>query len=115
MPKEIARNLHVRNHFTRNLVAGPPKIKKFLKLQINLLSADQKQASLLVLGFLVILFSIYKFYIRIDLSRPYSNSFILYMSNEALLKKRLWYRCFPVNFAKFLRTPFYRTRPDYCF
>ena len=24
----------------------------------------------------------------------------------ALLKKRLWPRCFPVNFAKFLRTPF---------
>ena len=22
------------------------------------------------------------------------------------LKKRLWYRCFPVNYAKFLRTPF---------
>ena len=22
-----------------------------------------------------------------------------------LLKKRLWYRCFPVNFVKFLRTP----------
>ena len=22
------------------------------------------------------------------------------------LKKRLWYKCFPVNFAKFLRTPF---------
>ena len=22
------------------------------------------------------------------------------------LKKRLWYRCFPVSFAKFLRTPF---------
>ena len=22
-----------------------------------------------------------------------------------LLKKRLWHRCFPVNFAKFLRTP----------
>ena len=26
-----------------------------------------------------------------------------------LLKKRLWHSCFPVNFAKFLRTPFYRT------
>ena len=25
----------------------------------------------------------------------------------ALLKKRLWHRCFPVNFVKFLRTPFY--------
>ena len=24
-----------------------------------------------------------------------------------LLKKGLWHRCFPVNFAKFLRTPFY--------
>ena len=22
-------------------------------------------------------------------------------------KKRLWYRCFPMNFAKFLRTPFF--------
>ena len=22
------------------------------------------------------------------------------------LKKRLWHRCFPVNFAKFLKTPF---------
>ena len=25
------------------------------------------------------------------------------------IKKRLWHRCFPVNFAKFLRTAFYRT------
>ena len=24
-----------------------------------------------------------------------------------LFKKRLWYRCFPVNLAKFLRTPFH--------
>ena len=24
------------------------------------------------------------------------------------LKKRLWHRCFPVNFTKFLRTPFLR-------
>ena len=24
-----------------------------------------------------------------------------------LLKKNLWHRCFPVNFAKFLRTPFF--------
>ena len=25
-----------------------------------------------------------------------------------LLKKRLWHRCFPVNFAKFLRTPTFK-------
>ena len=30
-------------------------------------------------------------------------------------KKKLWHRCFPVNFAKFLGTPFYRTPPDDCF
>ena len=30
-----------------------------------------------------------------------------------LLKKRLWHRCFPVNFVK-LRV-FYRTPPDDCF
>ena len=32
-----------------------------------------------------------------------------------LLKKRLWHRCFPVTFAKFLRTQFYRTPPGDCF
>ena len=26
---------------------------------------------------------------------------------KALLKKRLWHRCFPVNFVKFPRTPFF--------
>ena len=25
-----------------------------------------------------------------------------------LIRKTLWYRCFPVNFAKFLRTPFFK-------
>ena len=29
---------------------------------------------------------------------------------ETLLKKRLWHRCFPMNFLKFLRTPFHRPR-----
>ena len=31
-----------------------------------------------------------------------------------LLKMRVWHRCFPVNFAKFLRKPFYRTTPRDC-
>ena len=30
-------------------------------------------------------------------------------------KKRLWHRCFPVNFAEFLRTTFYRTPSVDCF
>ena len=30
----------------------------------------------------------------------------LCLRRATLLKKRLWHRCFPVNFAKFLRTTF---------
>ena len=33
----------------------------------------------------------------------------------ALLKKRLWHRCFPVNFVKFLRTPFFQNTSGGCF
>ena len=29
-----------------------------------------------------------------------------FLRSATLLKKRLWHRCLPVNFAKFLRTPF---------
>ena len=32
-----------------------------------------------------------------------------------LLKKTLWHRCFPVKFAKFWRTPFYRSPLHDCF
>ena len=32
-----------------------------------------------------------------------------------LLKKKLWYRCFPVNFAKFLRTLFLQNTFGGCF
>ena len=31
---------------------------------------------------------------------------LTYVRPKALLKKRLWFRCFPANFAKFLRTHF---------
>ena len=30
----------------------------------------------------------------------------LFFKKETFLKKELWHRCFHVNFAKFLRTPF---------
>ena len=35
--------------------------------------------------------------------------------HATLLRKSLWHRCFPVNFAKFLKTFFYRTSLDACF
>ena len=33
-------------------------------------------------------------------------NFAKFADFATLLKKRLWHRCFPVNFAKFSRTPF---------
>ena len=32
-----------------------------------------------------------------------------------LLKKRLWHRCFPVNFEEFLGATFYSSHPGDCF
>ena len=32
-----------------------------------------------------------------------------------LLKKRLWHKCFPVNFAKFLKAPFLQNTSGGCF
>ena len=32
-----------------------------------------------------------------------------------LLKKSIWHRCLPLNFAKFLRTPFLKNTSDGCF
>ena len=48
-------------------------------------------------------FSMKKFYLK--------NTFltaeaVVRMWPATLLRKALWHRCFPVNFAKFLRTPF---------
>ena len=36
----------------------------------------------------------------------FTGKFEFRLSPATLLKKRLWHRCFPVNFAKFLRTSF---------
>ena len=30
------------------------------------------------------------------------------LRSATLLKKKFWHRCFPVNFAKFIRTPFFK-------
>ena len=38
----------------------------------------------------------------------------LLKKDTTLLEKKLWYRCFPVNFAKFLRSPFYSLMKMIC-
>ena len=35
----------------------------------------------------------------------------LFFNKVAVIKKRLWRRCFPVNFMKFLRTHFFTEHP----
>ena len=37
------------------------------------------------------------------------------LRSATLLKKRLWHRCFPVNFVKFIRTPFLQNTSGGCF
>ena len=41
---------------------------------------------------------------------PYFNK-VTGLTPATLLKKTPWHRCFPVNFAKFLRTPFLQNTP----
>ena len=59
-------------------------------------------------------FSLYSFFLKLRLfyqqkgcrsSRP--EVFCTDLRPAVSLKKRLWHRCFPVNFVKFLRTPFF--------
>ena len=38
-----------------------------------------------------------------------------HLRSETLLKKKLWHSCFPVNFAKFLRTPLLQNTSGGCF
>ena len=38
-----------------------------------------------------------------------------YTLKYTLLKQRLWHRCFPVDLAKFLRTPFLKNTSGDCF
>ena len=53
---------------------------------------------------------------RFSLFPKHFHAFYLVNKRPAtLLKKRLWHRCFSVNFVKFPRTPFYKTPPDNCF
>ena len=40
--------------------------------------------------------------------RKHLSQSLFYNKVAGLLKKRLWHRCFHVNFAKFLKTSFFR-------
>ena len=43
-------------------------------------------------------------------------SFLIKLQARSLFsKKRFWHRCFPVNFANFVRTPFLQNTPVGCF
>ena len=41
--------------------------------------------------------------------------FLVKLQTSSPAKMRLWHRCFPVNFAKFLRTPFFKNTSGDCF
>ena len=43
------------------------------------------------------------------------NTYAWGLRPATLIKKRIWHRCIPVNFAKFLSTPFLQNTPGGCF
>ena len=48
-------------------------------------------------------------FLKIDLLKNFAifSEKYLWLRPAALIKKRLWHRCFPVNIAKLLKTPFF--------
>ena len=58
-------------------------------------------------------YSVEKVFLEISQNSQENTSASLFFNKVAglrpatLLKKRLWHRCFPVDFVKFLRTPFF--------
>ena len=59
-----------------------------------------------VLELFFILFFWEKVFLRSSLQEMFYKEGVLRVRSATLLKKRPWQRCFPVNFAKFLRAPF---------
>ena len=90
------------------------KFKKFVLLPLK----TQRSGNKAVCCFSIIL--ILKVMMKVKESKSQKDillnkNFIKKELPATLLKKRLWHRCFPVNFTKFLRTPFHRTRLGDCF
>ena len=55
-----------------------------------------------------------KIFCKIHRKTPVSESLfnkVARLRPATLIKKKLWHKCFPVNFAKFLRTPFLQNTP----
>ena len=74
--------------------------------EFGLPKSDSRQTSWLKFKvkdeFIIIFNFILPFFQACSFTRWVNNK----LGSATLLKKRLWHRCFPVNFAKFLRTPF---------
>ena len=64
----------------------------------------------------ILLKGVFKNFAKFTKEKPVSESLfnkVAGLRSAALFKKRLWHSCFPVNFVKFLRTPFSQRTPLY--
>ena len=94
--KEMSRSIYRMTFWKRN---------NLIKRKFRGSRAGKKPRHLLWNVFIVLLQYIWKFFVIIGHLDP-SRQQCTHQHPPSLLKKRLWHRCFPVNFAKFLRTPF---------
>ena len=79
------------------------KMAAFNKKKYLLVSTLSTSLSILLLLLKLNLVNLYK-----TVNQKYSTC-AWGLEPATLLKKRLWHRCFPVNFVKFLRTPFLKS------
>ena len=72
------------------------------RFKLNLYRSSHQRCSIEI----VVLKNFHKIHTRNHLCRSVFFNKVAALRPVTLLKRRLWHRCFPVNFVKFLRTPF---------
>ena len=84
--------------------------KVFLEILQNLQESTCARVSFLIklqaLGLLFAKKNVLKNFTKFTGKHFSQFSFVIFLNIQPLLNKRLWHRCFLVNFAKFLRTTF---------
>ena len=99
----------VRDSFLWHQWLAPSEFYMYQCSYNKLLSAFSRSLSLSILFTFVLTEAVVQ---RCSVKKVFLEILLFRLRPATLLKKRLWHRCLPVNFTKFLWTPFfYKTPP----
>ena len=119
-PPTISQNISTTTHHQSKYIHHhPPPAKIYLPLPTTSQKLDHQPAKAKVYSYITSFWDCFNnfFFFEMQYSFPWRRFCVIkfwsvgFLSSKVLtpatlLKKRLWHRCFFVNFAKFLRTPF---------